>query len=101
MGHPHVAKETAAKALDLPTQSFRSLVLEGIPPEVPQDRNARILGRGGIARLYSRANGERLLGRHMATKKFTTAKIIKGRKCQYFCKDGRYVRLPDDPNREE
>ncbi|WP_309472699.1 MULTISPECIES: hypothetical protein [Roseobacteraceae] len=91
----------AAKTLDLPIQSFRSLVLEGIPPEVPQDRNTRTLERGRIPCQYSRANDERLLGLHMATKKFTTAKIIKGRKCQYFCKDGRYVRLPDYPNREE
>ncbi|GAA6190567.1 hypothetical protein NBRC116597_04860 [Phaeobacter sp. NW0010-22] len=37
----------------------------------------------------------------MATKKFTTAKIIKGRKHQCFRKGGRYVRLSGDPNREE
>ena len=34
-------------------------------------------------------------------KKFTTTKTVKGRLYQYFRKDGRYVRLPDDPNSEE
>ncbi|MCA0905161.1 tyrosine-type recombinase/integrase [Ruegeria marisrubri] len=37
----------------------------------------------------------------MVRKKFTTTKVIKGRTYQYFRKDGRYVRLPDDPYSEE
>ncbi|MBO9441792.1 tyrosine-type recombinase/integrase [Phaeobacter italicus] len=37
----------------------------------------------------------------MVKKKFTSSKTIKGRTYQYFRKDGRYVRLPDDPNSEE
>ncbi|KIC09836.1 integrase [Leisingera sp. ANG-M1] len=37
----------------------------------------------------------------MVKKKFTTTKKVKGRLYQYFRKDGRYVRLPDDPNSEE
>ncbi|EBA18363.1 Integrase [Roseobacter sp. SK209-2-6] len=37
----------------------------------------------------------------MVKKKFTTTKRVKGRLYQYFRKDGRYVRLPDDPNSEE
>jgi integrase len=37
----------------------------------------------------------------MVKKKFTTTKKVKGRLYQYFRKDGRYVRLPDDPSSEE
>lgn len=37
----------------------------------------------------------------MVRKKFTATKTVKGRKYQYFRKDGQYVRLPDDPNSEE
>lgn len=37
----------------------------------------------------------------MVRKKFTASKVIKGRTYQYFRKDGRYVRLPDDPSSEE
>lgn len=37
----------------------------------------------------------------MVRKRFTTSKTVKGRVYQYFRKDGRYVRLPDDPQSEE
>lgn len=37
----------------------------------------------------------------MVRKKFTATKVIKGRTYQYFRKDGRYIRLPDDPGSEE
>ncbi|MGB0661296.1 MAG: tyrosine-type recombinase/integrase [Mangrovicoccus sp.] len=37
----------------------------------------------------------------MVRKKFTTTKVIKGRSYQYFRKDGKYIRLPDDPASEE
>jgi integrase len=37
----------------------------------------------------------------MVKKKFTATKKIKGHTYQYFRKNGRYVRLPDDPNSEE
>ncbi|MEX0305634.1 MAG: integrase, partial [Leisingera sp.] len=37
----------------------------------------------------------------MVKKKFTTTKRVKGRLYQYFRKDGRYVRLLDDPSSEE
>lgn len=37
----------------------------------------------------------------MVKKKFTATKTIKGRTYQYFRKDGKYCRLPDDPTGEE
>jgi integrase len=37
----------------------------------------------------------------MVKKRFTTTKTVKGRTYHYFRKDGRYVRLPDNPNSEE
>ncbi len=37
----------------------------------------------------------------MVRKKFTATKTVKGHTYQYFRKDGKYVRLPDDPDSED